>query len=131
MSTFATRNIDAVVGKQVFQKLVMDGVCLFDEFEEECEQEYKAEIRGLYAIMNDVANLKAVPKTKFHPYDNGDPREFEFKTKHLRVYAIEIPNGKLIVLGGTKAKQKKEGKEFRSIKNKYLEYKNNSNKKRP
>jgi len=33
MSIFALEKIDAVVGKQSFDKLVVDGVCLFDEYE--------------------------------------------------------------------------------------------------
>lgn len=120
MSTFATRNIEAVVGKQVFQKLVVDGRCPFDEFEETYMKTNPSEIASIYAIMTNVANLRAVPKTKFHPYDDGDPREYEIKTKHLRVYVIEQPGGKLVIYGGTKAKQKKDQQEFRSIKKKYL-----------
>lgn len=77
MSTFATRNIEAVVGKQVFQKLVVDGRCPFDEFEETYMKTNPSEIASIYAIMTNVANLRAVPKTKFHPYDDGDPREYE------------------------------------------------------
>lgn len=123
MHTFELRNIDAVVGPQKFEKLVRDGVCLFDEFENNIEDCYKSEIAGIYAVMNEVANLRSVPRGKFHFYDKtkGANREFEFKSSHLRVYGITKPNGMLVIVGGTKAKQKKDENEFRKFKNEYLE----------
>ncbi len=122
MSTFALKNIDAVVGKQTFDKLIVDGVSLLDEFEDNVEDIYKSEIPGLYASMNQIANLKSLPQTKFHPYSDGTDgcREFEFKSKHLRIYAIEKPGGKIVVLGGTKANQDKDQSKFRKIKEQYL-----------
>ena len=64
---------------------------------------------------------------KFHFYDidkkqrrKDGVREFEFKSKHLRVYGITKPNGKIIITGGTKARQKVEQGEFRHLKNLYL-----------
>lgn len=122
MSIFALKKIDAVVGKQSFEKLVFDGVCLFDEFEQNIDEIYKSELKGIYASMNDVANLKSLPETKFHPYSDGKNgcREYEFKSKHLRVYAIEKYGGEIVVMGGTKANQKKDQSEFRKIKKQYL-----------
>lgn len=85
MTNFALEIIDAVKGSQVFEKLVVDGVCLFDEFEKDMSKQYSNEIVQLYTYMNDVANLRSLPYTKFHSYDNNDPRGWEFKTKHLRL----------------------------------------------
>lgn len=123
MPTFACKQITAIVGKQVFQKLVVNDVCQLDEFEDTLESQYKAELIGIYNTMNDVANLLSVPKTKFHFYDKakGTYREFEFKSKHLRIYGITIPNGKLIILGGTKSNQRDDENKFRNIKKKYLD----------
>ena len=72
--------------------------------------------------MNAVANLSPVPYEKFHFYDDGKDgiREFEFKSKHLRVYGITQHDGKLIILGGTKVKQKDDEVEFRRLKRLYL-----------
>ncbi len=122
MLKFALQKIDAVVGKQQFDKLLIDGNAQFDEFEKNLEQQYKSELIGIYNTMNNVANLKTVPKEKFHYYnkEKGDYREFEYKSSHLRVYGITKKNGQIIILGGTKAKQQAEEKEFRSIKKKYL-----------
>lgn len=50
-------------------------------------------------------------------------KEYEFKTKNLRVYAIKTKDGKVIVLGGYKNRQKKDLKKFRSLKKRYLDHK--------
>lgn len=122
MPTFALQKIEAIRGKQEFDKLIVDGKCPFDEFEKSLEVQFKAEMGGIYHYMEDVANLKSVAPKKFHFYDEGKNgvREFEFKSKHLRVYGITKPNGKIIITGGTKAKQKVEQGEFRRLKNLYL-----------
>ena len=112
MPKFALKNIEAVKGKQRFDKLVVDGVCLFDQFEEEMKIQYSNEIATLYAYMNEVANLRTLPYEKFHPYDKNDPRGWEFKTKHLRVYCVEQRGGKIVVLGGQKSKQANDESNF-------------------
>lgn len=122
MAEYSLKAMDAVIGKQSFDMLVRDGICLFEEFENNVQAHYKGEVATLYALMNDVANLKTLPKTKFHPYNKGDAdvREFEFKTKHLRAYAIEKPGGKIVIIGGTKANQKKDEATFRKYKDQYI-----------
>ena len=122
MSKFALRKIKAVVGNQQFYELLIDGKSLFGEFEKNLEQQYKSELIGIYNTMNNVSNIKPVPKEKFHYYnkEKGEYREFEYKSSHLRVYGITKKNGQIVILGGTKAKQQAEEKEFRSIKKKYL-----------
>ena len=43
-------------------------------------------------------------------------KQYEFKTKNLRVYAFhDKSNGRIIVLGGKKGTQKKDIKRFRLI----------------
>jgi len=127
MHTFALKKIEAIKGKQEFDKLIVDGKCPFDEFEAGLEKQYKSEIVSIYRYMQDVADLKLLPPEKFHFYDKNEKqrrkdgvREFEFKSKHLRVYGITKPNGKIIITGGTKAKQKPEQNEFRRLKSLYL-----------
>lgn len=127
MPIFALRKIESIRGKQDFDKLIVDDRCPFDDFEASLEEQYKSEMAGIYHYMQDVADLKSLPENKFHYYDKhqkrkGDIREFEFKSKHLRVYGITKPNGKIIITGGTKAKQKLEQNEFRKLKRQYLEY---------
>ena len=128
MSKFALEKIKAIKGKQEFVKLKVDGKCPFDEFENSLEKQYLPELAGIYHNMQDVADLKSLPDTKFHFYDlnkkqkNKDGvREFEFKSKHLRVYGITKSNGKIIITGGTKANQKDDQNAFRKLKTQYLE----------
>jgi len=128
MSIFALEIIEAIKGKQEFVKLIVDGKCPFDEFENSLENLYKSELVGIYHYMQDVADLKSVPTNKFHFYDlnkkqkNKDGvREFEFKSKHLRVYGITKPNGKIIITGGKKVNQDDDQNKFRKLKVQYLE----------
>lgn len=123
MPNFEIKIIDTVKGKQRFYKLIKDGICQIDDFESNLEEVYKSELRTIYAYMDQVANLKSLPQTKFHFYNNdkGGFREFEFKSKHLRVYGITINEGKLIILGGTKTNQKDDTNIFRKIKIEYIE----------
>lgn len=123
MVEYTLKDMEAVKGKQSFDMLVKDGTCLFEEFENNVEAQYKGEIASLYAYMNAVANLQTLPNSHFHPYNRGDAtvREFEFKKKHLRAYAIEKPGGKIVVLGGTKANQKNDQATFWKYKQQYID----------
>lgn len=123
MSKFALEKIDLIKGKQVFNKLLVDGVAPFDRFTEELEEQYKNELGAIYYLMEEVANLQSLPKTKFRELKGGkgDVKEYEFKSKHLRVYAIHQKNGKIVVMGGYKNSQDKDISAFRSLKKQYIE----------
>ena len=43
MTIFALEKIEAINGKQQFDKLVVDGICPFDDFERNLEKQYKFE----------------------------------------------------------------------------------------
>lgn len=72
--------------------------------------------------MEYAANGNSLPDTKFKDVtpDGTAVKEYEFKSKHLRVYAIKQTNGKIIVLDGFKTNQKADFKRFRSLKEQYL-----------
>lgn len=122
MAKYTLERMEQIRGKQVFEKLVVDGVAPFDTFIEELEEKYRSEAMTLYSYMDLVSNLHSLPDTKFHPYSDGKDgvREYEFKSKHLRVYAIEQKGGKIIIIGGTKANQAKDQAEFRRLKQGYI-----------
>ena len=122
MPTFALQKIEAIKGKQEFEKLVVDGKCPFDEFEKGLEERDRKEMVGIYNSMQAIADLRSLPYKKFHFYDEGENgvREFEFKSKNLRVYGITKKNGKIVIYGGTKANQVHDSAEFRRIKNLFL-----------
>ncbi|TDW97594.1 hypothetical protein [Dinghuibacter silviterrae] len=95
---------------------------IFDAYRESLEKKYDSPFRRLLTIMERVANNQPVPADKFKDVTpQGElVKEFEFKYQDLRVYAIKIPNGKLILLGGYKNQQKSDFTRFRSVKTKFL-----------
>jgi putative component of toxin-antitoxin plasmid stabilization module len=126
MSKFALETIDSISGKQVFEKLIIDETCQFDEFEKRIVKnpKYKSELASLYLYMEEVAKGNSLPKRKFKDItpDKETVKEYEFKSNNLRIYAIKKENGKIIILAGTKNKQNKDIRKFRGIKKRYLEY---------
>lgn len=127
MPNFALIKIDAISGKQVFEKLVVDKICLFDEFENSISSsnKYKNELSSIYNYMEQLANGASLPNTKFKDItpDKEKVKEYEFRSKNLRVYAIKKDNGKIVILGGKKSYQLKDLRKFRSLKKQYLEQK--------
>ena len=123
MDRYTLKRMEQVRGKQVFDKLVVNGIAPFDVFIEELEDIYQSKIRTMYKYMDVVANLGSLPKNKYHPYSSGKDgvREYEFKTKHLRVYSIEKPGGQIVIIGGTKSNQKKDQAYFRRLKKGYID----------
>lgn len=87
--------------------------------------------------MNEVANIRTLPDTKFKDVtpEKEKVKEYEFKEGNLRVYAIKKFGGKIIVIGGYKNRQKKDFRTFRSLKEQYLNQEtdktNNNEKSRP
>lgn len=123
MSKFALHNIETIKGKQLFFQLEINGVKQLDAFENKLVgTTYDGEFNTALALMDFVANNRTLPKTKFRDITpkKENVKEYEFKTKHLRIYAIHKPGGKIIVLGGFKNNQKSDINLFRSIKKQYL-----------
>ena len=102
MRIFATQIIESVKGWQVFEKLLVDDVCLLDEFEKELKEnsQYESEFKTIMAYMDFIANGKSLPNTKFREIKGGklSVKRYEIKSKHLRVYAFSQPGGKLVVV---------------------------------
>ena len=105
MRTFATQIIEAVKGKQIFEKLIVNGLCLLDEFEEEIKvnPQYTSEFKTILSYMDFVANGASLPNTKFREIkgDHIKIKRYEFKSKHLRIYAFNQSGGKIVVIGGS------------------------------
>lgn len=123
MSKFALEKIKAIKGKQSFYDLKVNEVGQFESFSNELEEQYKSELVTLNARMDLVANLNRLPKEKFRDITpkKQTVKEYEFKTRHLRLYAIHIEKtGKVIVLGGYKNTQKSDIPSFRSLKSQFL-----------
>ncbi|MFC2131044.1 hypothetical protein ACFLSQ_06380 [Bacteroidota bacterium] len=125
MPIFALEKIEAVKGNQDFYKLFIDGNCEFDDFEEEAKVNYRSEINSVYTYMELVAKLITVSPRKFKDITpkKENVKEYEFKTKHLRIYAIKEPGGKLVICGGYKNTQPRDIRHFREVKKQYLKSK--------
>lgn len=124
MSIFTVRKVAAVQAKQELDELEIDGIGQLAEFERTLrDKQFLSEFRTLLTYMEYVSNGNSLPDTKFKDVTPTGERvkEYEFKSKHLRVYAIKKENGKLIVLGGFKTTQKADFKRFRSLKQQYLD----------
>lgn len=124
MARYSLDKIEAIEGKQQFYKLVIDAKCQFDEYEENIKKHgrYLNELGTIFLNMEEMANNRTLPagKVKKLKGSKDGVTEYEFRTKHLRVYAIKIPNGKLVILGGYKNRQPKDIRKFRKTKEAYL-----------
>jgi len=119
MPKFATERIKVISCRQEFDQLFIDGAGQLDIFENDLKgTTYQSEFKTLLTYMEYLGNNKSLPKTKFRDITpKGEKiKEYEFKSKHLRIYAIQKPKGKIIILGGYKTNQDKDFIKFRSLK---------------
>ncbi len=77
----------------------------------------------MLSYMQFIAENRTLPQTKFRELKGSKDgvKEYEFKSKHLRVYAIQQKGGKIIVLCGFKNSQEKDIRRFRSMKEELIE----------
>jgi hypothetical protein len=123
MLTFTTGKIDAIHCRQEFDQLIINGNGQLDIFEKDLKDTTcKSEFKTLLAYMEYLGNNGSLPKTKFREVTpKGEKvKEYEFKSKHLRIYAIQKTDGKIVILGGYKNKQDKDFLKFRSLKKQLL-----------
>lgn len=122
MITFALRHMDAIRGRQRFEKLLINGIAPIDEFERGLTKVDKRSLEKIYFYMNEVANNRTLPKTKFRDVTPAKERvkEYEFKDGNIRIYGISTFGGKIIIMGGYKNRQTKDFRAFRSLKKQYL-----------
>jgi len=125
MTIFALRKIPEVSRKISVYKIIINGRCPYDEFEMVISREatYGKELLTIQARLTEMAEGKLLPEQKFKNITPaGDlVKEYEIKTRNLRVYLFHEKNtGRIIVSGGKKVKQKSMIKYFRNIKRQYI-----------
>ena len=128
MYIFALKEIIEIKGKLKFFKLVIDGKCEYDAFEKEIKTEgnYLSELLTIETRLHEISELKSLPENKFRELKrkNDGIKEYEIKTRHLRVYLFHEKNtGRILVSGGKKATQKADIRHFRNIKREYFKQK--------
>jgi putative component of toxin-antitoxin plasmid stabilization module len=129
MPKFTIAEIKAISCRQEFDQLVIDGEGQLDIFEKDlADTTYKSEFKTLLTYMEYLGNNGSLPKTKFRDVTpKGEKvKEYEFKSKHLRIYVVQQINGKIVILGGYKSSQDKDFIKFRSLKKQFLSSLNNN-----
>ncbi|MCX6270511.1 MAG: hypothetical protein NTU44_04685 [Bacteroidetes bacterium] len=114
MPRFAVKEIEAFKTRTKVFKLLRDDKCDYDEFVLDIEKDnnLEPELSDIDAIIEDAADGKLLPGSKYHKIDS--PKTicfsiFEAKNKHLRVYLLhENETGKILILGGKKKTQEKD-----------------------
>ncbi|MEO6902447.1 MAG: hypothetical protein ABI315_04745 [Bacteroidia bacterium] len=125
MYNFELNKIEEIDGKLKFFKLSINGKCEFDIYCKNCENDgaLKSELRTIQSRMQMLADLKTMPVEKHRDITpkNDSIKEYEIKTKHLRVYLFhDKQNGRVVVSGGKKTSQTKDITHFRNIKKAYF-----------
>lgn len=125
MNKFALKFINEITGRIKIFVLLVNNHSEYEDFERKIETEgsYSSELVTIQTRLQDIADGKLLPKEKFR---NITPKkelikEYEIKTRHLRVYLFhEEKTGRVIVCGGKKITQQKDMNHFRLIKKEYF-----------
>src|ERR1700750_1665994 len=124
MLRFATIKVEEIDAKELVEQLVIDGSKQLETFERSLAgTSYLSEYKVLLKYIEYLANGNSLPQNKFRHLKgtkDGIP-EHEFKSKHLRIYTIQLPSKKIIILAGYKNTQEPDITKFRSIKAAFLE----------
>ncbi len=127
MPKFVTKIVEEIKAKQIVEQLFKDGVGQLYKFENQLVgTTFQGEYHGLLAFIQHFANGgNPGSKVKYLKGNKSDgTTEFEFRSKHLRVYAIQLSGKKIIIFGGIKraADSSDNITAFRAIKKEYLDF---------
>lgn len=123
MPKFATENISLINAREVVEQLIKDGIKVLDQFREDLnDTTYLSEFNTMIKYIEHAADGNSLPVTKMRKYSGSKDgtTEYEFKSKHLRLWAIQQPNKKIIIFCGFKNSQPKDEKSFWALKKQYL-----------
>lgn len=126
MSKFDVKRCNNINGKIAFFKLIENEKCHWDEFCKEIQREgtWAEQLDSLISQMDDKANMKLLPETKYRDIDTGVPgvKCYEFKSRDLRAYCMTDGVG-IIIFAGRKSTQSKDISKFKSLVKQYKESK--------
>lgn len=127
MAKFTLEEISEIKGVIKFYYLIIDGVNGYKEFENAiiAEGKWDHELNSIQAIMEQVTDRKSLTEKKFKDITpkKDSVKEYEIKSKNLRVYLFhEKRKGRIIVVGAKKypKSQNKDILKFRRIKKEYI-----------
>jgi hypothetical protein len=126
MHKFTTEIVEEIKAKEIVEQLVINNIKVLEQFEKDLSgTTYSTELRSLLLYIQHLANGGSVgKKTKIIKGNKDSVMEYEFISKHLRVYAIQQPNKKIIIYGGVKrlADSSDNIAAFRLVKKEYLDF---------
>jgi hypothetical protein len=123
MTKFVIRVVEEIKAREVVMQLCIYGIGQLDLFEKKLVgTTYNGEYKSLISFIQHFANGGEPGKKVKYLKGNEGPTEFEFISKHLRIFAIQRPGRKLIIYAGLKkgSDSRDNIAVFRSIKNEYL-----------
>lgn len=122
MPKFVVRRVDSIISIKIVSQLVVEGIEPLASFEDELKgTTYRTELDSAMAYLQHLANGGTMTEQKFK-YLKGETaggKEFELRSKHLRIYGIM--NGYILILGGYKKNQDPDLIKLRNIKKRYLD----------
>jgi hypothetical protein len=125
MYIFVTKKVESINAREAVYEICASEDSILWLFESKLKgTTYISEFKTILKYIEYAANGGRLPGTKMKLLKRSkrdNIAEIEFKTKHLRIYAIQLPNMKIILLCGFKNSQKEDIKYFRSLKNQFLE----------
>jgi hypothetical protein len=125
MPKFETERVEAINSRELVEQLIIDGVKVLDAYKKSLTgTTYLGEYKTMLTYIEYAANGNGLPDTKLRKYGgkHDGVTEYEFKSKHLRVWAIQQPNKKLILFGGFKNNQAADEESFWALKKQYLQF---------
>src|SRR5664279_2487041 len=123
MVKFTTKVVDEIKALEVVEQLCIYGIGQLDHLEEEIiGTTYAGEFRGLLSFIQHFANGGNTGRKVKYLRGGDGTTEFEFISKHLRIFTRQRRAKKLIIYGGLKkaADSSDNIAIFRSIKREYL-----------
>lgn len=126
MNTFATKPVESIKARQLVEELFINGEGQLAKFEDSLlGTTYEAELRTLLRYIEHFANGNSCGDRML--YLKGVPdgvTEYEFRTKHIRIYVIQQVGKKIIIYLGIKKKADSRDliAAFRTVKIQYLEF---------
>lgn len=126
MTKFVTKIYSLIKAREAVEQLFINDNGVLDTFEKSLTgTTYLGEFKGIIKFIEHFANGGSVgKKVKYLRGVKDGITEYEFISKHIRIYAIQQPGKKIVVFCGMKRKADSSDNiaVFRSIKKEYSEF---------